>query len=291
MLVGFALGPAQAGRACWGARNSAFGARPLVPALATTASSAMLLVPAVLLADQSRCAAGALQKKSSFAERRHFTPVFMLGLSLRQTRMPQMSCLGVANSGPSLRTMSSGAAVGNSFEELLMAGSRELQNNHLEQAVALLRRACATDCGQRSSFALGTFCNALIWSGSRAEADRVAKDAVSRGVWDSPIQRPLSYTLDLPTAPFPDPVALGYPEVREAMDMIEAAIVSDLRAIQDDVNICLEANEAPEGLQDPLAGSWQYTKINFSGLKPDPPVALRTNIWHSVLTPIVSSQV
>ena len=262
MLVGVALGPVQAGRACSGARNSAFGARPLLPALAPSSAMLLVPVPAVLLAGQGR-RAGAQQKKWV----RQSTPAFMLGLSLRQTRMPQMSCLGVAYSEPSLRRMSS--AVGNSFEELLMAGSRKLQYNDLEQAVALLRRACATDCGQRSSSALSTFCNALIWSGRRSEANRVANDAVSRGVWGSSIQRPHSYTQGLPTAPFPNPVALGYPEVQEAMDLVEAAIVRDLRAIQDDVNICFEANEAPEGLQDPLAGSWQYTKINFSGLKPD----------------------
>lgn len=274
MLVGLALAPAQAGGTCWGARICTFGARPLIPALATTASSAMLLVPAVLLADHSRCA-GARQKKWA----RPSTRAKMLGHSLRPTRMPQRFCLGVADTEPSLRRMRS-AAVANSFEELLLAGSRELQNNDLEQAVALLQRACATDCGQHSSFALETFCKALIWSGSRFEAERVANDAVARGVWDSSNQRPLSYTRGLPTAPFPDPVALGYPEVRAAMDMVEAAIVRDLRAIQDDVNICFDANEAPEGLQDPLAGSWQYTKINFSGLVLDLPCGVWANILH-----------
>jgi hypothetical protein len=44
------------------------------------------------------------------------------------------------------------------------------------------------------------------------------------------------------------------------------SVRSDLRAIQDDVNICLEATEAPEGLQDPTQGAWKYTKINFSGV-------------------------
>lgn len=62
------------------------------------------------------------------------------------------------------------------------------------------------------------------------------------------------------------PCLLGFPEVREAMDLLEEAVMRELKAIQDDVNICQEATEAPEGLQDPSAGSWKYTKINFSGL-------------------------
>jgi hypothetical protein len=42
---------------------------------------------------------------------------------------------------------------------------------------------------------------------------------------------------------------------------------SDLRVIQDDVNICLETTESPEGLQDPMEGAaCKYTKINFSGV-------------------------
>jgi aspartate beta-hydroxylase len=141
-----------------------------------------------------------------------------------------------------------------------------LQNNDLAKAVTLLQKACATERGRTSSFALGHLCNVLIWSGDRAESDRVAEGAVLRGVWDTVVQRPLNFTRDLPTSPFPDANGLGYPEVAEAMRSIEQAVLADLRAIKDDVNICQEANEAPEGLQDPSAGSWEYTKINFNGL-------------------------
>ncbi len=48
------------------------------------------------------------------------------------------------------------------------------------------------------------------------------------------------------------------------MDLVEDAVQRDLRSTQDDINICLEAGEAPEGLQDPSGNEWKYTKINFS---------------------------
>ena len=88
----------------------------------------------------------------------------------------------------------------------------------------------------------------------------------SRGRADA-AQRPINVIPDLPSAPFPDPIALGYPEVQDAMQHLEESAASLMPAIEEDIATCLDVTEAPEGLQDPGGGTWNYTKVKPSTLK------------------------
>jgi hypothetical protein len=116
---------------------------------------------------------------------------------------------------------SSASSSAEGFEHLFKTGSKALARNDLGEAIAWLSRAIATEEGRLSSLALATLCNALIWAGRREESDAIAEEAVGRGVWESEMQRPLTFTSGLPTAPFPDALELGYSEVLEAMHAIE----------------------------------------------------------------------
>ena len=61
--------------------------------------------------------------------------------------------------------------------------------------------------------------------------------------------RPLIFRGDLPSAPFPDPVALGFPEVQDAIDHLEECAAKLMDAMHEDVATCLDVTPAPEGLQ------------------------------------------
>jgi hypothetical protein len=79
----------------------------------------------------------------------------------------------------------------------------------------------------------------------------VALGAVHRGVFEDPAQRPIIFRSGLPSAPFPDPIALGFPEVQSAIDHLEESASKLMAEMQEDITMCLEATPAPEGLQVP----------------------------------------
>ena len=158
----------------------------------------------------------------------------------------------------------------NEYAGNLRLGTSALRQNDLEKAVDLLTKACATDRGRMCPAALSGLCTALIWSGSRDKALAVALGAVHRGVYADAAQRPINVIPDLPSAPFPDPVALGFPEVHDAMQHLEECAATLRHAIEEDIATCLDVTEAPEGLQDPGRGKWNYTKVDFQSAWGDP---------------------
>ena len=160
---------------------------------------------------------------------------------------------------------SGGGGSDEGYEVQLRLGTRALRENQLEKAVEYLTLACETKRGRECPAALSSLCTALVWSGARDAADAVALGAVHRGVYLVPQQRPLTVLRDLPSAPFPDPVALGFPEVRDAIEHLEQCASELMAEMQEDIATCVEVTEAPEGLQDPGAGAWDYTKVHYDG--------------------------
>ena len=107
---------------------------------------------------------------------------------------------------------------------------------------------------------------ALMLYDSPDRAARVLDDAMARGVWRDPLQRPGEFDAELPSLG-------GWPEapppVRACIADLERAYAKDGAAFRAEALALLEARgyEQHEGLQDPAKPKWSYADVDDSTLE------------------------